>query len=219
VWILIGIAGFILLAGIAMVGLGLYVVQRVADNPLDAAASMIAAANPDVEVVSKNPEKGVITFREKSTGKTVTVDLEHLKNGRLSFVSDDKEVHVEAGDGGVRVKSSDGETAVLGPGPVRLPPWMPAYPGAEIEGKLSATKDDKDSAIAAFTTKDSFREVLDFYSGAFEKNGFTVETRTVVSDTTAILNAKSESPKRSAVVNITSESSQTRVSLFYSGQD
>jgi hypothetical protein len=218
VWILIGIGGFILLAGITVMAVGVYVVKRVADNPLDAAATMIAAANPDVEVVSKDPGRGVVTFREKSTGKTVTVDLEHIKQGRLSFASDDKEVHVEAGEGGVRVKSSDGETAVLGAGPVKLPSWMPSYPGARLEGRLSAMKNDKESTMAGFTTRDSFRQVLDFYSDAFEKNGLTVE-RTIISDTTAVLHAKAEAPRRSAVVNITSGTDGTNVNLFFSEQE
>jgi hypothetical protein len=215
IWILIGIAGFMILAGVAVVGTGIYLAKRVMDNPIEAAASMIAAANPDVEVVSKNADKGLITFREKSTGKTVTVDLEQIKQGKLSFTSDDKEVHVEAGEGGIRLKSSDGETAVIGGGPVHLPSWMPAYPGADMRGTMSASKDEKQSAMVGFTTKDSFRKVLDFYTDALKKNGFTVEARTVVSDTTAVLTAKSDSPERSAMVNVTTADGETNVGLIF----
>ena len=117
VWVLIGIAAFFLLVIMAVIAGGIYVASRVADNPVEAAATLIAAGNPDVEVVSANRDKGTVTFREKSTGKTVTVNLEQLKQGRLVFTGDDKEVTVEAGPDGVKVESSDGEKVELGAKP------------------------------------------------------------------------------------------------------
>src|SRR4051794_15050425 len=113
VWILIAIGAFLVVAGIAIVATGVYFVKQAAANPIDAAAEMLAS-NSNVDVVSKHPERGLITVREKSTGKTVTVDLEQIKQGKLFVTTDGKEVEVEAGAGGVRVKSSDGETASIG---------------------------------------------------------------------------------------------------------
>lgn len=219
VWILIGVAGFMIIAGVSVIGTGIYLAKRVIDNPIEAAASVISASNPDVEVVSKNPEKGLITFREKSTGKTVTLDLEQIRRGKLSFTSDDKEVHVEAGAGGIRVKSSDGETAVIGGGPVSLPSWMPAYPGAEMRGTLSATKDDKQSAVVGFRTTDSSRKVIDFYTEALKKNGFSVEMETVVSDSTAVLKARSDAPRRSATVTVTANGGETNAALIFTEKE
>jgi hypothetical protein len=111
VWILIGLAGCVMLVILAIVAGGIYVASRVAENPVEAAAAVIAAGNPDVEVVASNKEKGIVTFREKSTGKTVTLHLDQLKGGKVTFSGeeDGKEVRVEAGPDGVKVKSTDGK--------------------------------------------------------------------------------------------------------------
>ena len=93
--------------------------SRVAENPVEAIATLVAAGNPDVEVVSSNKEKGIVTFREKSTGKTVTLTLDQMKGGKISFSGDEdgKEVRVEAGPDGVRVKSADGKEVEIGAKP------------------------------------------------------------------------------------------------------
>ena len=119
VWILIGLAGCVLLVIMAVVAGGIYVASRVAENPVEAMAALIAAANPDVEVVSSNKEKRIVTFREKSTGKTVTLNIDQLNGGKISFSGqeDGKEVRVEAGPDGVRVKSADGKEVEIGAKP------------------------------------------------------------------------------------------------------
>ena len=116
VWVLIGLAGCLLLVIIAVVAGGVYVASRVAENPAEAAAALIAAGNPDVEIVSSSKERGVVTFREKSTGKTVTVNLDQLKQGRIVFTDQDKEKEVvlEAGPDGVKIQDSDGKKVEIG---------------------------------------------------------------------------------------------------------
>ena len=119
VWVLIGLAGCFLLVVMAIVAGGVYVASRIADNPAQAAAALIAAGNPDVEVVSSNNERGLVTFREKSTGKTVTVNLDQLKQGKIVFTDQDKEKEVvlEAGPDGVRIQDSDGKKVEIGAKP------------------------------------------------------------------------------------------------------
>ena len=111
VWVLIGLAGCFLLVIMSVVAGGVYVASRVAQNPAEAAAALIAAGNPDVEVVSSNRDRGLVTFREKSTGKTITVNLEQLKEGKIVFTDQDKETEVvlEAGPDGVKIQDSDGK--------------------------------------------------------------------------------------------------------------
>ena len=119
VWILIGLAGCVLLVIIAMVAGGIYMASRVAENPVEAIATLVAAGNPDVEVVASNKEKKIVTFREKSTGKTVTLSIDQLNGGKISFSGegDGKDVRVEAGPDGVRVKSADGKEIEIGAKP------------------------------------------------------------------------------------------------------
>src|SRR5712691_1946207 len=67
-------------------------------KPALAIAKMMVAANPDVELVSVDDEKGLITVKDKKTGKTMTVNLEEAQQGKITFKDDDKneEVTLEA---------------------------------------------------------------------------------------------------------------------------
>ena len=118
VWVLIGLAGCVLLVIMAIVAGGIYVASRVAANPSEIAA-LIAAQNPDFELVTSNNEKGTFTLREKSTGKTMTLRFDEMKGGRVTFTGeeDGKEVRVEAGPDGIRVKSADGKEVEIGAKP------------------------------------------------------------------------------------------------------
>lgn len=53
------------------------------DDPGTAFGKIVEAANEDIEFVSSDKEKGEVTFRNKKTGETVTVDIESIKAGKL----------------------------------------------------------------------------------------------------------------------------------------
>src|ERR1700694_1807754 len=74
-WVLIGIGACFMLVVVAVVGLGLFVAQKAKQAGLDpdlikkspalAAAKMMVAANPDVEMVSADEGTGDHRSREK----------------------------------------------------------------------------------------------------------------------------------------------------------
>jgi nitrate reductase NapE component len=119
VWILVAVLGLFFLIGVAVVGAGFFFVHKakqagfdpdlMKSNPGLAITKMLTAANPDIEVVRVDDGKGLITLREKSTGKTTTVDFEAVKQGRISFTDDKGESVTFGGDGnGFEAKSSTG---------------------------------------------------------------------------------------------------------------
>jgi len=118
VWVLLGCGGLIALVLIAMLALGLFIRHRASEfggNPGFAAAKMLAAMNPNVEVVAADEATGKITLRHKRTGKTVTLDFRDVQEGRISFEDEDgKKVEIETrgegGRGSVTVKEPDGTT-------------------------------------------------------------------------------------------------------------
>ena len=111
VWILVAVLGLFLLGGIAVVGGGLFLVHKakqagidpelMRNNPGLATAKLLAATNPDLEVVSTDDQRGLITVRQKSTGKIMTVNFDEIKRGKITFREDGKDaVTLEAhGDG------------------------------------------------------------------------------------------------------------------------
>ncbi|MBC8167175.1 MAG: hypothetical protein H7Y20_15060 [Bryobacteraceae bacterium] len=213
VWILLGIAALILVAGVLLVAGGIYVAQKIAEHPAATAASILAATNPDIEILSKDENAGQVTFREKSTGKTVTLNLDQMKQGKILFSSEGKDVVMEAGANGIQVKSSDGSRVDIGKGvAARFPGWIPDYPGGSV---VVATSDGGDSATVVFTTRDNRDKVLTFYESAFRKSGLNLLNRTSTEGTTT---ATWNDNSRQAVVTV-SGGNETSVSITYNSTE
>ena len=53
------------------------------EDPGTAFGKIVEAANEDIEFVSSDKDKGEVTFRNKKTGETITVDIESIKAGKL----------------------------------------------------------------------------------------------------------------------------------------
>ena len=72
----------------------------------------MAAVHPDAEVVSVDEDKGMITVRDKKTGKTITMNLRDAQKGKFVFEQDGKKLQMEAhadGDkGSFELKSNEG---------------------------------------------------------------------------------------------------------------
>src|SRR5436309_2246967 len=91
VWVLVIVGGLFLLGCLAVAGAGFFFVHKVKQagidtelmqtNPGLAVAKMIAAVNPDIEVVRTNDSAGTITVRDKRSGKETTMSFDQAKTG------------------------------------------------------------------------------------------------------------------------------------------
>jgi len=236
-WVLAGCGTFIVLGVIAVVLGYFFVVNKAKEAGLDpdlmqkrpalAVAKMMVAANPDVELVSVDDEKGLITIKDKKTGKTVTVNLEEAQKGKITFKGDgaDEEVTLEAKgegeNGSLEMKSKDG-SAVFGAGAsAKLPDWFPSYPGAEVKGTFSAQGKDGEGGSFGFSTADSIERVVKFYEDNLKAAGLKVTTNTVQQNgavSMGSLAAEDEGKKRTAFINAFSEKSQTQVTVVFASK-
>ncbi len=234
IFVLIGCAGMIVIAGVAMVALGFFAVNKAKEAGLDpdllkeqpalAAAKMMAAANPDIEVVDVDEGAGKITFREVKTGKTVTLNVDEIKQGKISFESSEGEtLSMEAtGSGsaaGIKMESGEG-TYQMGAGAVaNLPDWLPTYPGTEPAGVMSQDTPEYTAGAANFTTTDSIADVMNFYKEAMEDAGLEVN---VVQHSGASMGAmvtgESADKGRSAGAIIAAGDNGTSVNLTFKNQ-
>src|SRR5437660_4575721 len=100
-WIILGVVGLFVLAGIAVTSAGLFLAHKVAQNPAMAMAKILAVANPDVEVLSTDEGRNTITLRDKKTHETVTMSFDDVKKGKIVFKGNGQEATIQArGDGG-----------------------------------------------------------------------------------------------------------------------
>ncbi|HMC59435.1 MAG TPA: zinc ribbon domain-containing protein [Candidatus Solibacter sp.] len=211
VWILVGVLGLFVLIGVAAVGTLRYFVHKAGldtelmqRNPGLAIGKIIAAANPDVEVLSTDDAVGKITVRDRRTGKVVTMSFDDVKNGRFSFSA--------VGD--------DGKTASLeiGAGAGKLPSWVPAYPGADAKGTFAVKGDDGTSrgegGTFTFTTPDSAAKVKAFYDDKCKQAGMKVNL-TVNTGEGGVLVAADDGDRHTLNVNVAGGSGETTVTVVY----
>lgn len=233
VWILVAVGGVVVLGGLLMLAGGLFVYskakqagldpQLMRENPGLAVAKMAAAVNPEVEVVDVNERRGVITLREKKTGKTVTLDFEDVKEGRISFESDEGErFTVEAtgkGDAGsVTFRSSEG-TLRVGAGSEKIPAWIPAYPGSSPQGTMSAHGGESEQGAFHFTTSDPAEKVISYYASALKQAGFKVTTNIMQQDgkeSGGMVSGQAEERNRQVMILVGAESGVTSVNVTFS---
>jgi hypothetical protein len=228
-WILIGVGGFFLLIILAVAGVGLFVVHKarqagldsdlIKRNPALALAKLSVAGNPNLEIVSTDEGKQVITIRDKQTGKITTMSWDDAKNGKFTFKENGEEaVTITSGgaNGAVEIKSSDG-TVKIG-GNAKVPTWVPDYPGSDPKGVFSGRDKDEESGSFAFKTGDPSDKVIKFYQDEFQSSGLKV-TNNISSQGGAsfagMLVGENDDRKHKVTVIVGRESGQTAVSVTY----
>jgi hypothetical protein len=175
VWILGGCGVLVVLIVLALVATGLFVAKKVKDagfdptlmkkNPAVAVTKMMAAMNPDIEVMNVDEDRGVITVRDKKTGKSMTMNFEDVKKGKIVMKDDKGEEVTLQGSGGagglLSMKSKDGSVNIGGKW--NPPSWVPTYPGATVSASASGQDAEQSGGAGFFETSDSLEKVLDYY--------------------------------------------------------
>jgi hypothetical protein len=226
IWILAIAGGLVLLMIVIAVGSGLFIAYKAKQAGVDselmrrdpelAIAKMMAALAPNMEVVSVDRTRDLVTMRNRKTGKTITLSLDDARRGRISIKSENggRVTITGGGSGGRFVRIAPGENApTFGSGAVALPDWLPAYSGATPRGAQS-TQDDVESGNFHFVTTDSPRQVLDFYEAALKKAGLAPNVMREADG--GMLNARDDKTKREVIVTTERRSGTTSVSGTFS---
>lgn len=226
-WVAIGCIGIVVLGGVLVGGLVWYgarkaaqKVQAMSEDPT-AVVEMIAAMNPDIEVVDRDAGNGKVTVRNKQTGETVTVDLDDIRQGKISFSSDDGDeatmsLDQETGKLQIQGEGDEGGTLSFG-GDTRLPSWIPTYPGATSEGVYSAETAEASSGTFSMTTTDGVDQVFSYLKGQLEGGGYTVtENRfSGPQGDGGMLNGESGDGNRSLTYTLSASDGKTQVGGMY----
>lgn len=189
--ILIG-CGVVLIVGIiATVGAVWYLgskaksfVNEMQENPTAATAKMVAGLNPEIEVVETDEDSQTITFRNTKSGETITVDLEDVKEGKLTFFDESgKSASIsvesdESGSGSFKVESSEGDFEMAGGNAAKLPDWVPVYENREPENVGVMSADKGASGGYSMETTDSVADIESYFSEALTDAGFKFQTDT-----------------------------------------
>jgi GYF domain 2 len=220
VWVLGGCGGLLTIVLVGCVVSVLWMKKKVANlqsNPAVATAELMVRANPELEVVSTDYTKGTITMRNKKTGETLTMDANQAKEGRFTF-KDEKGSEMrfnasERGSGTMQVQGPEGQVSFGAGTKVQAPAWMPTYPGAPMEGVMSATGKDGMSGTVVQKTTDSPTQVIEAFEKAFKAGGFTVGT--VRTPEGGMVIGDQKAMKRHVMATIGTDRGQTVVTITY----
>jgi hypothetical protein len=225
VWILAGCGGLIVICGLILAGVtywGVHKVKGYAEmakkNPALAAAKLMVAANPDVEVVSEDDDAGTITIRNKKTGEEITMNAQDIKNGRLKFKNEKGEEVTFEGSGkpgkqGFKIESKKGSMSFGNAEGEPPPAWVPTYPGAKTIATTRQKTEDGFTGSFSFQTGDSAETVTDHYQSELKASGF--EVNRVAMGEMNHLTAKDEGGKRSVNVTVIRVNDMTQVTVQY----
>lgn len=215
-WLAIGCVGILMLSavGFGVAGYFIYgkakeVAREIEDDPVAATSKLIAAANPEIELVDADKSNRTVTFRNTDTGKEYTFDYDDIEEGRFSFTSGDESTSIDfdtdgSERGGMTIKTGDGETMTYGVGATDQPDWVPVYPGVDPQGTFSSDTPEMRAGAFTFETDDGVDDVLSFYVAELEAGGFTIQNRTTTPDG-ALLVATTADESRSATITASAE--------------
>jgi len=229
-WIAIG-CGAIAVLGILALAVGGYmfkkkIVDPIQENPTMAAAEMIVKLNPELELVSSDPDKNTLTIREKSTGKVVTISAEDIEQGKITFETAEGKTVVDASSSGesgsVRVTGPEGaEVTWGGEAPKDLPSWVPIYPGSEVQAALDATNAEGRTVSFTAATEDGIDEVIPYYEQSLRDAGLTVNKTTMETngEPSAILAGNSEDNTKTVTVMIGQQDGKTMATINFNAKN
>jgi hypothetical protein len=203
VWILAGVLGLFLLAGIAVVATGVFIYQQAkdaADNPTAALAKIAAMVNPNVEVLGVDEANGKVTIKDKESGKTVTISIDDLKQGKLEVQTDEGTVRVGA--------DVDAKT----------PGFVPLYPGAKRNNVISTDSPEAEGGTVVLEVKEEFGKVKAWYEEQISKGGFDTKSATTTTNSdgpSSVLMAAKNDDKATLHIVINTEAELTRATIIY----
>jgi hypothetical protein len=233
VWILVAVLGLFVLFGVAVVGGGFFLVHKakqagfdpelMRNNPGLATAKLLVATNPDLELVSTDDRRGIVTIRQKSSGKIMTMNFDDMKRGKFTFKEDGKDaVTLEAhgsGDTGSFQMKSGSESLTMGASRATFPAWIPAYPNSKPMSTFSMNGKEGTSASFQFQTQDAPKDVVAFYESGLKQTGFRI-TATTTSESAAssggLVSGDDSANKRAVLVTVGTGNQGTTVSVTYS---
>jgi hypothetical protein len=230
VWVGVGCGALLIIVVLVVVAGGYFVYFKAKQAGLDpelmrrnpglAISKLVAATNPDIEVLGVDDAKGIIRVREKSTGKVMTLNFEDAKQGKFVFQEEGKDaVTVDAaGKGEVKVSSEQGQV-VFSQGAGKTPDWAPVYPGAAVEGNVSMQGGEGEGGSFHFTTKDASEKVIAFYESALKSAGMKVTSNSMREGgavSGGMVMGQDEAKKRNVMVTVGASDGATAVNVVFS---
>ena len=185
-WVIVGVFAFFLLIGMVIVGGMFFIWNKVQDvtndmegNPALAITKLITTINPDLEVVSVDEANNTIKIRQKSSNKTIELDLNEINQGNLSAVFEGDEgsetVDLKTDNtGSIEVKTKDKTLKIGSSG--EIPAWVPKQSGVTPKSVVSTRSGKEFRGAFTYASDQSAEEILEFYKEQATQAGLEIKS-------------------------------------------
>lgn len=226
-WVAIGCAGVLVIGGIVAVLAGMFLfgkarqfTEEMQENPALATAKLIAAANPEIELVGEDEANQTVTFRNVKSGEELTVGYKDIQEGKITFASGDEQGSIDF-DGGERDEgrmtiTTDEGTASFGAGVAAddLPGWLPVYPGTNPTATYSSNTPEMRGGAYTAKTTDDLEQVVSFYADELAEAGLEIAQRMTTAEG-AILIAAATDESRTCTVTASVEQDELQIMVNF----
>ena len=169
-------------------------------NPAMAVTKMMAAANPDIEVLAYDDKSGMIKIKDKKSGKVTEINFEDAKQGNFT-------IKEEGGKEGTVSFSANGGNPP--------PDWVPVYAGAKQLSNMSSKSSEGDNGTIAFSADGTPKEVADFYREKLKSNGFGISAEFSSGGAGSMITAEDPAKHRTVHVVVGGDGSKSSVSVTF----
>ena len=203
-------------------------IEEFQTNPERAAAKVVLAVNPDIELVSEDQAAGTMTIKVKSSGETMSISYKDLAEGRIVFRNGKGEQVVIDGkrkDGTVVMTNDEGTTVIGGEGEVMKPPsWVPMHPSmtlmtggmkneTETEAKGTCLAESTESVDALKKYYETQQKLMSSGSSSSTSNSKSTTT----TGESALITLSSDGKTLTVMLSKSEGGQKTNVMLHYSG--
>ena len=201
-----------MIAVIGVVAAGFFLVHKakevgfdtdlIKSNPAMAVTKMMAAVNPDIEVLAYDDKSGMIKIKDKKSGKITEINFEDAKRGNFT-------IKEEGGKEGTVSFSANGGNPP--------PDWVPIYAGAKQLSNISSKTPEGDNGTMAFSVIGTPKQVADFYREKLKAEGFGISAEfSGGGGVGSMITAENKEKHRTINVVVGDEGSTTTLSVTFS---
>lgn len=218
------IATLILMAIIAMAGLGFYWLHKAKEAGLNpylmtknrdlAAAEVAVIRGGDMRILSTNDAAETMVVRDDKTGKIKTFKFDRAKKSMVETEERAKQPALAAIGASNATEAKAPDATAKPESPANPPSWVPVYPGASLQNQLSADTNQKQTGSYTFVSTDPSDKVVSYYSQQLTSAGMKLTT-TGSAPADQIITASQDSIGRSVQVTVSSATDGTHVSVTY----
>ncbi|MEL7060173.1 MAG: hypothetical protein AAGN46_09135 [Acidobacteriota bacterium] len=183
-------------------------------------AEMAINANPELEVVDRDPDAGTFTIRNTTTGETQTLDYSEIAEGKFRMEGSDGETFeinaAEAGEtGGMTIRTGDGETRIGGDAAGDMPSWVVLLDGAEsTQVVFSASQGGKQTGMLNQQVADDIDALDARLRSQLEAAGFTIERSELTSGEGKNIGLRAKRDDRSLTYALTRSAANEPVAVM-----